>query len=275
MSEYTKALTDLVAVPAHLDAKLARSEQEAAAERQRREERIKAYATEHKEILARLEATLARARTEGIANWPDEQGKRSARLGADPLEQAAQLVGRLDEALRETLYTRAALEAEEATLSEAERKRAAEERRRREREALRRGEAWERARQGTAGLMLALAGAAVAGGIAGTISTGAVVIAALLVALACAGLFAVVSSTLPVLAVRRATGSTPPSSTAPAREARLAGLAYAGTGLAATGLGALIASLASGNTPLPAAAVTAVGVAITVSIYWLILPRVK
>jgi hypothetical protein len=271
MSEYTQALSELVELPARLDAELARSEREVAAERKRREEQIESYVAEHETILARLETTLERAGAEGIAS-PGGVDRGPARLGSDPLEQAAQLVGRLDDALRQALYTRASLETEEAALSEAERKRAAEARRRREREELQRGEAWERAQQGTVGLALALVLAAAAGAAAGAVSAAAVALAALLVGLAAGGLCTAVSSTLPALAVRRATGSMPPLPSVPAREAHLAALAYAGAALSVTGVAALLTALASGVTPLAPAAVILVGVTVTVSVTWL-LPR--
>ncbi|MGV1049824.1 MAG: hypothetical protein ACOYD4_15020 [Solirubrobacterales bacterium] len=277
MSEYTKALADLVALPGRLDRQLASSEREITAERKRRERQIESYVGEHEAVLARLEATLERARGEGIGSGERAEGERQVKLGADPLEQAAQLVGRLDEALNEALYTRAALEAEEAALSEAERKRAAEERRRREREELRRGEAWERARQGTTALTLALGAAAAAGLIGGAISAAAVVAVAVMVALGCFGLLATVTSTLPALAVRRATGSMPTSLSAPSRTARLAAGGYVAAALGATGLGALLTGLATGAggaAIVVALVLAAVGVIVTVSI-WLMLPRAK
>lgn len=277
MSEYTKALAELVALPGQLDRRLARSEQEVAAERDRRERQIEAYVAEHEAVLAGLEATLARARAEGIGNGGRSEAEREGKLGSDPLEQAAQLVGRLDEALSQALYTRRTLEAEEAMLTEAERKRAAEERRRREREELQRGEAWERARQGSTGLGLALGVAATAGLIAGAISVAAVVVVALLSVVAGAALFATVSSTLPALAVRRATGSMPPSPSAPSREVRLAGVAYVAAALGASGLGACLTGLLTGGggTAIAAGAGLAIlGLIVTVSIL-VLLPRAE
>lgn len=276
MSEYTKALAELVALPGELDRRLARSEQEVAAERDRRERQIEAYVAEHEDVLARLEATLARARAEGIGNGGEPEAEREGKLGSDPLEQAAQLVGRLDEALSQALYTRRTLEAEEAMLTEAERKRAAEERRRREREELQRGEAWERARQGSTGLGVALGVAATAGLIAGAISVAAVVVVALLAVVAGATLFATVSSTLPALAVRRATGSMPSSPVAPAREFRLAGVTYVAAVLGASGLGACLTGLVTGGsgTAIAGAGLAVLGLIVTVSIL-VLLPRAE
>lgn len=269
MSEYTKALAELVALPGELDRRLARSEQEVAAERKRREQQIEAYVAEHEAVLARLEATLARARAEGIGSSGEPVPEREGKLGSDPLEQAAQLVDRLDEALSQALYTRRTLEAEEAMLTEAERKRAAEERRRREREELQRGEAWERARQGSTGLGLALGVAATVGLIAGAISGAAVVVVALLTVVAGVGLFASVDSTLPALAVRLATGSMPPSPSAPSREFRFAGGAYVAMALGASGLGACLTGLVTGGSGAAiaiGAGLAVFGLIVTVSI---------
>ncbi len=280
MSEYTKVLTELVELPGRLDSELAHSEQEVAAERKAREREIGAYTEEHEAVLAKLEAILRRARAEGFeldagaAGAGDDQ----VAVSADPVEHARQLVTRLEEALDHLLYTRKALAAEQASLSEEEKQRAAEDRRKRERAALQLGERWERARQGTAALLIALGVAAVAGMAAGAVGSAAAVIGvAAVAALACLLAVHTVASTLPALAARRATGSLPAAPEAPPREARLGRAGYAAAGLGLPGLGALLAGLVAGaaSSALAAAALlTVVGATVTV-VVWLLLPRAK
>ncbi len=277
MSAYTEALTELVALPVELDRQLARSKQEVAAARERHERELAAFVAEHEAVLARLEATLERARAEGVATdaGASPDGGRDASSSGDPLELAQQMVARLDEALSRVLYTRKALAAEEASLSEEERRRADEARRRREREEIRRGELWERARQGTIGLALGLAVAAVAGMVAGAVGPAAMVAVPLIAAAACLLQVTMSVSTLPALAVQRASGSMPQSPVVPPREARLAGAGHAAAALGLAGLGATVVGLLAGGSNggvIAAAALTAVG-AIVLAGVWLILPR--
>jgi hypothetical protein len=280
MSEYTKALTELVALPGQLDRQLSRAEQEVAAERRAREQEIEEYVAEHEAVLARLEATLQRARSEGVDLGLDGRDGEDdpVTLSADPVEHAGQLVTRLEEALTHLLYTRRALAAEEDSLSEEEKRRAAEQRRKREREELQRAEQWERARQGTVGLAIALVLATVAGMVAGAVGSPAAILGVAAAAtLACLVLAQASTSTLPALAARRATGSLPPTPAAPARESRLGSVGHAAAGLCLTGLGATAIGLVSGapsGAVAVAGALTTVGAMVMVAV-WLLLPRAK
>lgn len=277
MSTYTEALTELVALPVELDRQLARSKQEVGAERERHERELAAFIAEHEAVLARLEATLERARAEGVATdaGASSDGGPDPDTSSDPLELAQQMVARLDEALSRVLYTRKALAAEEASLSEEEKRRADEARRRREREEIRRGELWKRARQGTIGLGLGLAVAAVAGMVAGAVGPAAMVAVPLIAAAACLLQVTLTVSTLPALAVRRASGSMPPSPVVATREARLAAAGHAAAALGLAALGAAVVGLLSGGSAgsvIVAAAFAAAG-AIVLAGIWLALPR--
>jgi F0F1-type ATP synthase assembly protein I len=278
MSEYTQALAELVALPPRLEERIARSQQEVAAERKRREREIEKVAGEHSAVVSRLEAVLGRARGEGVDLGEGREAgeERHGDLSADPVAYAQQLVGRLEEALSHFRYTRDALAAEEEKLSEEERKRAAEERRRREREELRRAERWEKARQGTVGLRLALAAAVLVGLAAGALGSPAVLAVPVLVALAAAGLAMGVASTLPALALSRTTGSQPASPAAPPRETRLGAAGYAAAALAGSGLGLALTALATGAaaTGFGALALAAAGFAGSAAVWWA-LPRAK
>jgi hypothetical protein len=277
MSEYTQALTELVALPRRLDEQIARSKRDVAAERERREREIEAVAHEHEEVVTRLEAVLEQARSEGVDfELGRHDGEERNGASADPVTYAQQLVGRLEEALNHFRYTRDALAAEEAKLSEEERRRAAEERRRREREELRRAEQREKARQGTVGLLVALGVAVVAGLVAGLIGSPAVLVLPILAAAAGFGLATGVASTLPALAVRRASGSEPALPTAPPRESRLGAGGYAAAVLAGCALGMAITALVSGAAAtgwgaLGMAIIAAAGLALV----WSALPRAK
>ncbi|HEY8501383.1 MAG TPA: hypothetical protein VIL21_01750, partial [Solirubrobacterales bacterium] len=246
MSEYTEALAELAALPRQLEERIERSRREVEAERARREREIEVAAQEHRKVVERLEKVLKQARSEGL-EFRDDIGASSEResSSADPVDYARQLVGRLEEALRHFLYTRDALAAEEAKLSEEERRRAAEERRRRERAELRKAEQWERARQGTTGLLLALGAAFVVGLGIGLIGSAGLALP-LLAAVVGFGLATGVTSTLPALAVRRASGSEPALPGARPRESRLAALGYAGAMLSCSALGLTISGLAGG-----------------------------
>lgn len=278
MSEYTQALTELVALPPRLEERIAVSQREVAAERKRREREIEKLAGEHSEVVSRLEAVLERARGEGVdldeGREADEE--RSGDPSADPIAYAQQLVGRLEEALNHFRYTRDALAAEEAKLSDEERRRVAEERRRHEREELRRAEQWEKARQGTVGLWAALAAAVALGLAGGPLGSPAVLAVPVFVAVAAAGLAMGIASTLPALALRRATGSEPPLPAAPPRETRLAAVGYAAAALAGSGLGVAITAFATGAAApgLGALALALVGFAGTAAVWWT-LPRAK
>jgi hypothetical protein len=277
MSEYTKALAELVALQGRLDQQLAQTGKQSAADRRRSEGEIESHLEEHEAVLARLEATLARARAEHVDGGADAARPAPAGVGADPLDQSSQLVTRLEGALDQVLHTRRALAAEEAAMSEEEKRRAAEERRRRERDGLRRDEAWERARQGSNGLLAALAVFTVSGLIAGAVGFGGVLAVPLIAAAVGWGLTMRLESTLPALAVRRAGGAMPQQPSAPPRESRLAGAAYAAVALGLAGLGALLAALATGSeivVLLLATAFTLAGITVTVCI-WVSLPRAK
>jgi hypothetical protein len=274
MSEYTDALAELVALQGRLDRQLERSAKQIAAERSRSEREIESRMEEHEAVLARLESTLDRARSERVRVAADA-GQGPARVSSDPLDQASQMVTRLEGALEQVLYTRKSLVAEEAALSEEEKRRAAEERRQREREGRRRDEAWERARQGSNFLLAGLAVFAVAGLIAGLVGFAATLAICLLAGVFGAVLSASTESTLPALAVRRACGKTPELPAAAPRESRLAGAAYAAASVGLAGLAALVAAIATGGdstTLLLGATVALAGSAVTVCI-WLLVPR--
>ncbi|HVD86063.1 MAG TPA: hypothetical protein VNB59_01520 [Solirubrobacterales bacterium] len=278
MSEYTQALAELVELPWRLDERIARSKREVAAERERREREIATAAHAHGEVVAKLEAVLERARGEGVDLGEGRQSGegRDGDAGADPVAYAQQLVGRLEEALNHFRYTRDALAAEEAKLSEEERRRLAEERRHREREELRRAEQWERARQGTVGLWMALGATAAIGLAAGALGSAAALALPALAAAAGFGLAMGVVSTLPALAVGRATDSEPPLPSAPPRERRLAAAGYAAAALASCGIGTAITALATGaaGAGLGAMALALIGFA-GIATVWFVLPRAK
>jgi ABC-type multidrug transport system fused ATPase/permease subunit len=277
MSEYTEALAELAALPRQLEERIERSRREVEAERARREREIDAASHEHREVVARLEAVLEKARGEGV-DFKVDGGARSERAtaGADPVEYARQLVGRLEEALSHFRYTRDALASEEAKLSEAERKRAAEERRRRERAELRRSERWEQARQGTVGLLVALGAATVAGLAIGLLGSAGVLALPVLAAAVGFGLAMGVASTLPALAVRRASGSEPSLPDAPSREARLGAAGYAAAMFFCSALGLAISGLAGGvATAAVGGVVMAVGGLLAMAAVWFVLPRAK
>jgi len=278
MSEYTQALAELAALPRRLDERIARSKREVAAEREKREGEIEAVAREHGEVVSRLEAVLARARGEGVdlSEGREAGEERHGDGSADPIAYARQLVTRLEEALNHFRYTRDALAAEEAKLSKEERERAAEERRRHEREQLRRAEQWEQARQGAIGLAVGLVVALIVGLAVGLAGSPAVLVVPVLAAAAGFGLATAVTSTLPALAVRRATGSEPQLPTAPPREARLGAGGYAAAALAGSGLGAALTALANGSAgaALGALALAAVGLVGIAAVWW-VLPRAK
>lgn len=275
MSEYTEALAELAALPRQLEERIERSRREVEAERARREGEIDAVGREHGEVVARLEAVLKQARAEGV-DFADGGAERDVASSADPIEYAQQLVGRLEEALRHFRYTRDSLAAEEAKLSEEERRRLAEERRRRERAELRRAEEWERARGGTVGLLVAL-GAAFAVGLAlGLVGSAGVLALTALAAVAGFGLAMGVVSTLPALAVRRASGSEPQLPSAPPRESRLAALGYAAAMLSSCALGLAISALASGASTVGFGGLgLAAGGLLVAALVWAVLPRAK
>lgn len=279
MSEYTEALSELVALPGRLDERLARSEREVAAERKRREDEIEAVAREHEGVVARLEAVLARARAEGVdlSAAKATDGSPEPSLSGDPIEYTQQLVGRLEEALAHWVYTRDALAAEEEKLSEEERRRAAEERRRREREELHREEQWERARQGTRGLLVALGIVTAAGAVAGLPGAAAVLSLPLIVAPICFALATAVASTLPARAVERAGGTMPRLPAAPPRERRLAAGGYAASGAGLCALGMALTGFLSGAEAVASigALAWALGAGIALSLVWAILPHHK
>jgi hypothetical protein len=280
MSEYTEALSELAELPRRLEERLAHSKREVMQERRRREQEAAAYVAEHEAVLNRLEEILGRARSEGVdldAAGGVDRERTAGDAGAEPLEYARQLVGRLDRALADLRHTRQSLAAEEATLSEEERRRISEERRRHELQELRRGERWEKARQGSVGLLAALAAAAAVGMLAGAIGAVAVVVVPILAAAACFGLASTALSTLPALAVRRATGSIPTEVAAPPRESRLAaaGFAAAGLGLSGAGMTALgFAAGAPSSVTVVASVFTLCGAAALAAV-WLVLPRLK
>jgi len=275
VSEYTEALAELAALPRQLEERIERSRREIEAERARREGEIDAVGREHSEVVARLEAVLKQARAEGV-DFADGGAERDVASSADPIEYAQQLVGRLEEALRHFRYTRDSLAAEEAKLSEEERRRLAEERRRRERAELRRAEEWERARGGTIGLLVAL-GAAFAVGLAlGLVGSAGMLALPPLAALAGFGLAMGVVSTLPALAVRRASGSEPQLPSAPPRESRLAALGYAAAMLSSCALGLAISALASGASTVGFGGLgLAAGGLLVAALVWAVLPRAK
>lgn len=278
MSEYTRSLAELAELPRLLDERIARSKREVAAQREKREGEIEAVAGEHGAVVSRLEAVLARARGEGVdLNEGREAGEERHRDGsADPIAYAQQLVSRLEEALDHFRYTRDALAAEEAKLSEEERERAAEERRRREREELQRTEQWENARQGTIGLLAGLAVTAVVGLAVGLLGSPAALAFPVLAAAAGFGIATAAASTLPALAVRRATGSEPRLPLAPPREARLGAGGYAAAALVSCGLGVVFTAFATGATgaALGALALVALGFAGVATVWWT-LPHAK
>jgi ABC-type multidrug transport system fused ATPase/permease subunit len=277
MSEYTEALAELAALPRQLEARIERAQREVAAERARREGEIDAVAEEHRAVVSRLEAVLQQARGEGVDFKEGGTGEeRDAASSADPIEYAKQLVGRLEEALRNFRYTRDSLAAEEAKLSEEERRRLAEERRRRERAELRRAEQWERARQGTVGLLVALGVAFVVGLAIGLIGSAGMLALPPLAAVAGFGLAMGVVSTLPGLAVRRASGSEPQLPSAPPRESRLAALGYAAAMLSSCALGLTISALAGGASAVGFGGLGLVaGGLLAAALVWAILPRAK
>ena len=250
MSEYTQALSDLVSMQRHLEERIARSAREVGAERERREAQIERAAAEYEAVVSRLETVLAEARGQGLdfqASAAPTDEHRDAPLAADPVEYARQLIGRLEEALAQFSYTREALATEAANLSEEQRRRVAEERRRREREELRRGEQWEKARQGTIGLVVTL-GVATAAGIAFGLTGSSLALALpVLVAGACFAQAISVLSTLPALAARRASGSMPPLPSAPPREKRIAAAGYAAAAMALCSLGAALTAFSNGS----------------------------
>lgn len=277
MSEYTEALAALAALPRQLEEQVQRSRRKVEAERARREGEIDAAAAEHREVVKRLEAVLEQVRGEGVdlqsGGGGDELDRASS---ADPVEYAQQLVGRLEEALRNFRYTAGVLAAEEAKLSEEERWRLAEERRRRERADLRRAEQWERARQGTTGLLLALGAACAVGLGCGFLGSAAVLALPVLAAAAGFGLATGVASTLPALAVQRASGSEPQLPGGPPRESRLAAAGYAGAMLFSSGLGVAIAALLGGVSGLGFGALgLAIAGLLAVTLVWITLPRAK
>ena len=275
MSGYTEALTELAALPGRLQERLARSEREIAAERERRGAEIDAASREHKAVVERLEAVIVRARGEGVDLHAVAGEDHDPHLDSEPVEYARQLVDRLEGALEHYVYTRDALAAEEEKLGEAERRRLAEERLRRERDELRRREEWERARQGTTGLLIGL-GVVTAGGlVAGLLGTAAVLALPVAAALVCFALAAGTTSTLSAQAVRRAAGTMPLLPDAPARETRLAAAGYAAAalGLCALGIGltssasGIDATLAIGVLVLCAGSITGLG------LIWALLPQ--
>ncbi len=276
MSEYTRALSDLVSMQRRFEEQIARSKREVGAERERREAQIESAAEEHEAVVSRLEAVLVEARAQGLDFQPgaaptDEHPDAPL---ADPVEYARQLIGRLEEALANFSYTRDALAAEEGKLSEAQRRQAAEERQRREREELRREEQWEKARQGTTGLVVALIGASAVGMAVGLTGSPPVLVLPVLVAGACFALVTSVVSTLPALAARRASGSMPPLPAVPPREERMAAAGYAAAGVALCSLGMALTSLSSGSDgALPSGALflTVCGIAGVISV-WTLLP---
>src|SRR4051794_10538833 len=277
MSEYTQALAELAALPRRLDEQIARSKREVAAERERREQEIEAAAREHEQVVSQLEAVLVRAHGEGVDfQVAAADPPRDAASSADPIDYARQLVGRLEEALDHFRYTRDALAAEEAKLSEEERQRLAEGRRRRELEELRRAEQWERARQGTIGLGLALVVALTAGLASGLAGSPAILALPLLAAAAGLLLAKATVSTLPALAVRRATGTQPSLPSAPARESRLAAAGYAAAMLASCGLGQAATGLLVGGlgVGLGGLGLASAGFAAT-ALIWVSLPRAE
>lgn len=244
MNEYSQALAELALLPGLLEERLARSRREVEAERGRREAEIAQVAREHEAVVSRLEAVLERARAEGVEiGQAPNGGGRDDRSGADPVEYARQLVGRLEEALAHFTHTRDALAAEEKKLGAEEHRKAAEERQRREREELRRGEQWEQARQGTIGIALGLAAAAVAGILAGLTGSPGALLVPVLAAAACFAQTITVTSTLPALAARRAGGSMPLLPAAPPRETRMAATGIAATALALCATGTLVTAL--------------------------------
>lgn len=272
-----QALAELASLPRLLDERLARAGREVEAERGRREAEIEGATREHEAVVSRLEAVLARAREQGVQF--DHSGaangeRRDSPLAADPIEYARQLVARLEEALAHFSHTRDALAAEEAKLSDRERRQAADERHRREREELRRREQWERARQGTVGVVAGLVAAAIVGLGAGL--TGSPLAALLPVLAGVAGFVQAitVSSTLPALAVQRASGSMPALPLAPPGEARLAavGNAAAALALCALGLAATALSTAGGGLAIVALLLAACGAA-GVAFVWITLPQ--
>lgn len=277
MSEYAQALAELAALPRQLEEQVERSRRGIEAERARRESELDAAEQEHRAVVARLEAVLEQARREGIDPEDGAPGSgRSAAESADPVEYARQLVGRLEEALRNFRYTRDTLAAEEAKLSEEERSRAAEERRRRERAELRRAEQWERARRGTVGLLAALAVAFVVGLGLGLVTSAALLALPLLAAAAGFGLAMGVVSTLPSLAVQRASGAEAALPEAPPREHRLAAAAYAGAMLACAASGLAVSALVGGSSGIGLAALgLALGGLLLNTFVWWLLPRAK
>ena len=227
-------------------------------------------------MVSRLEAVLERARGEGVELGRAPNGEpRDDPLAADPVEYARQLVGRLEEALAHFVHTRDALAAEEARLGEDERRKVAEERRRREREELRRGEQWEQARQGTVGIVLGLVAATIAGAVAGLAGSPVALAVPVLAAAACFAQAITVASTLPALAVRRASGSIPRLPVAPPREARMAaaGNAAAALSLCAAGL-AMTAFPSVGVCPLSVGSLLLVACGIAgIACAWIALPQ--
>lgn len=279
MSEYTQTLAELASLPRRLGERLARSKREVEAERERREAEIEGATREHEAVVSKLEAVLARARDQGVQfdrGGASNGERRGGSLTADPVEYARQLVARLEEALAHFAHTRDALAAEEAKLSDEERRQAAEERRRREREELRRGEQWERARQGTIGVVAGLIAAALTGLAAGLAGSPVVLALPLLAGLACFIQATAVTSTLPVLAARRASGSMPVLPAAPPREVRMAAAGNAATGLAlcAAGLAATALPTVGGVLPVVAVLLVVCGVA-GAAFVWVALPQRK
>lgn len=276
MSDYLQSLAELVGLPRSLDERIARSKREVGAERERREAEIESVGREHEAVVSRLEGVLERAGGEDLEPRARAgSGDGSSAASADPIAYARQLVGRLEEALASYVYTRDALAAEEAKLSEAERRRAEEERLRREREELQRGEQWDRARQGNVGLLATLAVAAVVGLAVGAVGATAVLIAPVLVSGFCFAQAKAAVSTLPALAVRRASGSLPPLPVAPPREAGLAAAAHAGAGLALCALGVVVTAAATGAPSallIGALGLIAIGL-LCIAAVWSILPH--
>jgi hypothetical protein len=271
MSEYLQALAELAALPRQLEQRIERSRREIEAERERREREIDGAEQEHREVVARLEAVLKEARGEGIdPRAAAADPERDAAATADPVEYARQLVGRLEEALRNFRYTRDALAAEGAKLGEEERRRAAEERRRRERAELRRAEQWERARRGTVGLGAALALALAVGLGLGAVGSPAALALPPMAAIAGFGLVMGIVSTLPALAVRQASDSEPFLPEAPPRERRLAAVGYAAAMFSCAAFGVAISALAGGatGTGLGALAVGLGGLLLIVFVWW-------
>jgi hypothetical protein len=278
MSEYAQALAELTSLPGLLDERLARIEREVEAERRRREAEIEGATRDQEAVASRLETVLGRAREEGVRFDRGEGSKRGDGdpLGADPIEYARQLVTRLEEALAHFTHTRDALAAEEAKLSESERRQAVEERHRREREELRRNEQWERARQGTVGILAGLVAATLIGFGAGFSGSPLVLAVPILAGLACLIQATVVTSTLPALAVQRASGSMPAFPGAPPREARMAavGNAAAALALCAAAVSASAFATAAGVVA-PASLLLAVCGALGVAFVWTALPQRK